>query len=61
MLGTRIKQNAHWTDQIFPIQRTYNNKTVHSSNGYTPTQAKNPSNELDTYVNMQVKSTHNSI
>ena len=34
------KQNIQWTDYIFEITLTYNNKNKHSSTGMTPNEAK---------------------
>ena len=40
------KTNIQWTDYIFEILLTYNNKKVHSATGFTPSQAKLPKNEF---------------
>ena len=42
----RGKQNIQWTDYIFEILLTYNNKMVHSAHKLTPKDARKPSNEL---------------
>lgn len=34
------KENIQWTDYIFEIMITYNNKMVHSATGLTPKEAK---------------------
>ena len=43
----------------YPILVTYNNKLVHSATEFTPNNAKKPSNELMTYMNMKMKAKHN--
>ena len=40
------KSNIQWTDYIFEILLTYNNKMKHSATGFTPKDARKPSNEL---------------
>ena len=40
---------------------TYNNKMVHSSTGLTPSEARQPQNELTAYLNMTLKAKHNRI
>ena len=40
------KTNIQWTDYIFEVLLTYNNKKVHSTTGFTPSQAKLPKNEF---------------
>ena len=44
---------------IYPILLTYNNKLVHSATGLTPKEARDPSNELEADVNMQLQATRN--
>ena len=58
MLDKRIKPGQQWTDLIFPILLTYNNKLVHSATGLTPKDARLPSNELTAYVNMSLQAKH---
>ncbi|MFM7989609.1 MAG: hypothetical protein ACKPKO_60880 [Candidatus Fonsibacter sp.] len=38
---------------------TYNNKLVHSSTRFTPNDARKPQNELNVYLNMELKAKHN--
>ena len=38
------KGNIQWTDYIFEIMLTYNNKMVHSATNLTPKEAKKPEN-----------------
>ena len=40
------KTNIQWTEYIFEILLTYNNKNIHSTTKFTPSQAKLPKNEL---------------
>ena len=40
------KDNIQWTDYIVEILLTYNNKMKHSATGFTPKDARKPSNEL---------------
>ena len=40
------KGDIQWTDYIFEILLTYNNKMKHSATGFTPKDARKPSNEL---------------
>ena len=36
------KSNIQWTDYIFEIMITYNNKMLHSATDLTPEEAKKP-------------------
>ena len=51
------KGNIQWTDYIFEILLTYNNKNVHSSHNMTPKEARLPKNELkvELELNMNAK------
>ena len=53
------KTNIQWTDYIFEILLTYNNKKVHSTTGFTPSQAKLPKNEfaVKLHINLNAKRT----
>ena len=57
MLDKRLDNSdfklLQWTDYIFPILLTYNNKLVHSSTGFTPNDARKRENLLDVYVNLK--------
>jgi hypothetical protein len=46
--------NFQWTDLIFQIMLTYNNKLKHSATGMTPDEAKKPKNEIDVKMNLLV-------
>ena len=65
MLDKRIEnakdKNVQWTDYIFPILLTYNNKLVHSATGFTPNEARKPENELYVYLNIKLKAKKNRI
>ena len=51
------KNNIQWPDNIFEILLTYNNKMKHSATGFTPKDARKPSNELKVklHLNMNAK------
>ena len=51
------KENIQWTDYIFEIMITYNNKMVHSATGLTPKEAKKPENELKVKANIAMNAT----
>ena len=55
MLDKRIRANQQWTQHIYSIILTYNNKLVHASTGYTPNDARKPDNELDVYLNLKIE------
>ena len=40
------KENIQWTDYIFEILLTYNNRKKHSATGFTPKEARKHSNEF---------------
>ena len=42
---TKGKQNIQWIDYIFEILITYNNQMKHSATGFTPKEARKPSNQ----------------
>ena len=46
------KQNIQWTDYIFEIMLTYNNKDVHSATKFTPKDARLKKNELEVKLNI---------
>ena len=51
------KENIQWTDYIFEIMITYNNKMVHSATDLTPQQARKPENELKVKANIAMNAT----
>ena len=46
---------VQWTDYIFEILLTYNNKDVHSATGLTPNEARKEKNEFKAKLNVSVK------
>jgi hypothetical protein len=59
MLYKRIDQgkieNPQWTDFVYPIMLTYNNKMIHSSIKMTPNEATKPSNSIDVKTNIELQ------
>ena len=49
------KANIQWTDYIFEILLTYNNKNVHSTTKFTPSEAKKPQNEFEVKLNISLQ------
>ena len=49
------KANIQWTDYIFEILLTYNNKNVHSTTKFTPSEAKKPENEFEVKLNISLQ------
>ena len=60
MLYKRIgnDKKKQWTEFIFEILLTYNNKMVHRATKMTPTEAKKKDNHLDVKMNMELKAKH---
>ena len=58
MLDRRIKPGQNWTQLIYPILLTYNNKLIHSATEMTPKVATKPENELNANVNIKLKAKH---
>ena len=60
MLYKRIgnDNNVQWTDYIYQILLTYNNKSVHSSTKFTPSDARKETNQLEVKSNMELKAKH---
>lgn len=60
MLYKRIgdDKTKQWTEFIYPILLTYNSKNVHSSTGFTPTDAKKAGNHMEVKANMELKAKH---
>ena len=65
MLYKRVEHakddSVQWTDFIFEILLTYNNKLVHSTTGYTPSAARSKDNQKDVWINTYLKSKHNRV
>ena len=55
------KQSIQWTDYIFEILLTYNNKMVHSAHKFTPKDARKPSNELKVKFNLTMNAKRNRL
>ena len=53
------KRNLQWTDYIFQIMVTYNNKMVHSSTKLTPNEARKKKNEYTVKLNLEVRALKN--
>ena len=53
------KTNIQWTDYIFEILLTYNNKNIHSTTKFTPSQAKLPKHEFEVELNMSLQAKRN--
>ena len=60
MLYKRIgtDKTKQWTELIYPVLLTYNNKNVHSSTGFTPADAKKSGNHMEVKANMELKAKH---
>ena len=54
-LDKQIKPDKQWTDLIYPIVLTYTHKLVHSTAEFTPNDARKESNEVMTYINMNMQ------
>ena len=55
------KNNIQWTDYIFEILLTYNNKMKHSATGFTPKDARKPSNELEVKLHLNMNAKRNRV
>ena len=55
------KDNIQWTDSIFEILLTYNNKMKHSATGFTPKEARKPSNELKVKLHLDMNAKRNRV
>ena len=53
------KANIQWTDYIFEMLLTYNNKNVHSTTKFTPSQAKLPKNEFQVKLKISLQAKRN--
>ena len=49
------KPNIQWTDYILEILLTYNNKNIHSTAKFTPSEAKKPKHEFEVKLNISVQ------
>ena len=55
------KDNIQWTDYILEILLTYNNKMKHSATGFTPKDARKPSNELKVKLHLNMNAKRNRV
>jgi len=53
--------DIQWTDLIYQIMLTYNNKLKHSATGMTPEEARRPKNEIDVKMSLLLKKKHSRI
>ena len=53
------KTNIQWTEYIFEILLTYNNKNIHSTTKFTPSQANLPKNEFEVKLNISLQAKRN--
>ena len=53
------KQNLDWSDYIFQIMLTYNDKNIHSSTGFTPKEARLKRNEYAVKLNLELRALKN--
>ena len=49
------KKDIHWTDYIFEILPTYNNKMEHSATSLSPNEARKPRHEFNVKLNISTK------
>ena len=55
MLDKRIQPTQQWRNLIYPIQRTCNNKLIHSATGLTPLEANKQEHGVRVNVNLNLK------
>ena len=55
------KQNIQWPDYILEILLTYNNQMKHSATGFTPKEARKPSNQLKVKLGLTMKGKKNRV
>ena len=55
------KQSTQWPNYISEILLTYNNQMKHSATGFTPKEARKPSNRFKVKLNLTTKGTRNRI
>ena len=53
------KNDIQWTDYIFEVLLTYNNKLKHDSHGFTPAEAAKRENSMDVRINLETKAKKN--
>ena len=55
------KSNIQWPDYIFEILLTHNHKMKHSATGFTPKDARKPSNELKVKLHLNMNAKRNRV
>ena len=55
------KQNIQWPDYVLEILLTYNNQMKHSATGFTPKEARKPSNQFKVKTNLTMKGKRNRV
>ena len=55
------KVNIQWQDYILEILLTYNNQMKHSATGFTPKEARKPSNQFKVKFNLSMKGKKNRV
>ena len=51
----KLPSETNWSELLYPILLKYNNKSVHSSTGYTPADAGKTQNHLNVKINMEMR------
>ena len=54
-------KNIQWIDLVYEVILTYNNKLIHSSTKFTPSNARLKKNELDVRLNLLLHKKHSRI
>ena len=55
------KQHIQWTDYVLEILLTCNNQMKHSATGFTPKEARKPSNQFKVKFNLTMKGKKNRV
>ena len=55
------KENIQWPDYILEIVLTYTNQMKHSATGFTPKEARRPSNQFKVKLNLTMKGKKNRV
>jgi hypothetical protein len=48
------KENKQWTDYLYPVLLTYNNKNKHRAHGMTPNEARKSHNEIKVKLQLEL-------
>ena len=51
----KLPSETNWSELLYPILLKYNNKSVHSSTGYTPADAEKTQNHFNVKINMEMR------